>query len=242
MPYDVRIRLSDGRLLGYLDEGDREGTPLFYFHGSPGSRLAAVDLAGPVAERSGRLIAPDRPGMGLSDPAVGRSVASWADDVAGLADDLEIGRFRVLAESGGGPFALATAWALPHRVERVALLSSPGSLDIPGAMDGMTRTNRVMWMLVRWQPRLLRWLLERQHSSATRDPDPFAEQMAATGSGPDRQAVDELDPARLTRYIATPFIEASRQGAEGGVEDMRLLRAPWGFDVQDIRVPVHLWH
>jgi pimeloyl-ACP methyl ester carboxylesterase len=23
---------------------------------------------------------------------------------------------------------------------------------------------------------------------------------------------------------------------------MRLLRAPWGFGVQDIHVPVHLWH
>ena len=33
------IQLSDGRTLAYLDTGDPEGRPVFYFHGGPGSRL-----------------------------------------------------------------------------------------------------------------------------------------------------------------------------------------------------------
>ena len=38
---DNVLRLRDGRLLGYAEYGDPDGKPLFYFHGSPGSRLAA---------------------------------------------------------------------------------------------------------------------------------------------------------------------------------------------------------
>ena len=36
------IQLSGGRTLAYLDIGDPEGRPVFYFHGSPGSRLEGL--------------------------------------------------------------------------------------------------------------------------------------------------------------------------------------------------------
>src|SRR6185437_7843300 len=35
---DQRLKLRDGRWLGYLDYGDPDGTPVFWFHGAPGSR------------------------------------------------------------------------------------------------------------------------------------------------------------------------------------------------------------
>ena len=147
MGYDERIELGDGRRLWYLDEGESHAVPVVFCHGSPSSRLAAVDHVHRVVDRGGRIIAPDRPGLGHSDPEPGRSLASWAGDVADLMNVLGIARFRVLAVSGGGPYALALAWALPDRVERVALLSSPGSFDIPGAMDGMARAHRTTWRL-----------------------------------------------------------------------------------------------
>lgn len=37
---DTEIRLSDARRLAYAEYGDPLGTPLFLFHGLPGSRLA----------------------------------------------------------------------------------------------------------------------------------------------------------------------------------------------------------
>jgi hypothetical protein len=39
MPDNI-LRLGDGRLLGYAEYGDLEGKPLFFSHGTPGSRLA----------------------------------------------------------------------------------------------------------------------------------------------------------------------------------------------------------
>src|SRR3546814_7781630 len=54
--------LPGARKLGYAEGGDREGAPVFYFHGFPGSRLEATLLPA-----SGiRLIGVDRPGYGLS--------------------------------------------------------------------------------------------------------------------------------------------------------------------------------
>ena len=36
--------------------------------------------------------------------------------------------------------------------------------------------------------------------------------------------------------------EAMRNGPWGYVKDIELLSKPWGFAVEDIRAPVHLWH
>lgn len=107
--------LKDGRKLSWIEAGDPAGTPLFFFHGTPGSRNCIPDDP-LIAEAGIRLILTDRPGMGLSDPHQKRSYQSWADDVCQLADSLSIGHFHVAGASGGGPHALACAVYAPQRV------------------------------------------------------------------------------------------------------------------------------
>jgi pimeloyl-ACP methyl ester carboxylesterase len=80
------LRLADGRRLGYAEYGARAGAPVMFFHGTPGSRRVAR-WAGAVARRRGiRLIAPDRPGFGLSDFQRGRTLGAWPADVTGRRD------------------------------------------------------------------------------------------------------------------------------------------------------------
>jgi pimeloyl-ACP methyl ester carboxylesterase len=43
------------------------------------------------------------------------------------SNKLGIARFALLGSSGGGPFALAMAAAVPERVSDIALLASPGN-------------------------------------------------------------------------------------------------------------------
>ena len=242
MGYDERLTLSDGRITWYLDEGEGDAVPVVFCHGSPSSRLAAIDHVPRVVTRGGRIIAPDRPGLGRSERETGRALAGWAGDVAELMNHLRCARFRVLAVSGGGPYALALAWALPDRVERVALLSSPGSFDIPGAMDGMARAHRITWLLARRQPRLLSWMLARQRAGLEDDAERFTKAIVESMHDADRDALEALDTGGQRRFITAPLVEALAEGTDGAVEDLRVLRAPWGFGVQDIRVPVHLWH
>ena len=54
-----------------------------------------------------RVVAPDRPGFGASTPKPGRSIIDWVNDLDELTDHLQLGSYRLLAISGGGPYALA---------------------------------------------------------------------------------------------------------------------------------------
>src|SRR5512141_2763064 len=62
-----QYRLSGGRLLGYAEYGDPAGAPVFYFHGWPSSRLEGRAAHAPALNLGLRLVAPERPGYGLSD-------------------------------------------------------------------------------------------------------------------------------------------------------------------------------
>ena len=73
-------------------------------------------------------IAPDRPGVGLSDPIdlpqarYRESAVAWLDR---LLDTLELDTTALLGHSGGGVWALWYALAHPDRVERLVLLGVP---------------------------------------------------------------------------------------------------------------------
>jgi pimeloyl-ACP methyl ester carboxylesterase len=111
------IAMRDGRNLAYLEVGSAVGSPVFHFHGHGSSRLEALGLAD-AAEKAGvRLIAFDRPGIGLSDPKLGDRLLDWPLDIAEAADHLGIQRFAVKGMSAGGPYALACAHVLPDRVK-----------------------------------------------------------------------------------------------------------------------------
>src|SRR5436190_12648591 len=130
---DQEHRLPDGRTLAYCDYGVPDGRPIFYFHGLPGSRIDGRVAADEMRAAGVRFIAPDRPGLGCSDLAPGkRTYGGWAQDVAHLADHLGIERFSILGYSCGGPYALAAATELPERVERVGLVSSVATSEMPG--------------------------------------------------------------------------------------------------------------
>ena len=69
---DQTIKLADGRALGYAEFGNPSGVPVFFFHGFPASRLEGIVLDATARAVGARLIAPDRPGFGISDHKRGR--------------------------------------------------------------------------------------------------------------------------------------------------------------------------
>ncbi len=113
-PEDRVISLRDGRSMGFADYGPADGFVVVNAHGGLSCRLD-IRAAAPVAEAAGiRLISPDRPGIGLSDPSPGRTVLDWASDVEQLADRSrrEDGRARVVhgrAVCGPLGYALSSA-------------------------------------------------------------------------------------------------------------------------------------
>src|SRR5215207_6096692 len=80
---DHRLEFDGGRTIGYATWGDPEGTPVFFAHGTPGSRRACfpnLDDPGWLARRRLRFIGVDRPGYGYSDPRPGASLLDCAGD------------------------------------------------------------------------------------------------------------------------------------------------------------------
>ena len=120
------LTLADGRTLEHLDAGSPDGIPLIFFHGTPSTGGQGAVVAEAARAHGVRLIAPSRPGYGVSTMSP-PGLARTADDTLELADQLGIGRFALLGSSGGGPFALAMAAAVPDRVSAIAVLASPGN-------------------------------------------------------------------------------------------------------------------
>jgi pimeloyl-ACP methyl ester carboxylesterase len=55
------------------------GTPVFYFHGFPASRLEGELMHGAAARQRVRLVAVDRPGFGYSDFRP-QTLADWPSE------------------------------------------------------------------------------------------------------------------------------------------------------------------
>src|SRR3954471_1012739 len=102
-PNHYFLDLKDGRKLSYVLYGPVNGKPVFYFHGTPSSRLEPLllnvhnkDLEQLLQQYNIHLIALDRPGLGLSTYNSNNSFQSFACDVAQLAAHLHITRAGVL--------------------------------------------------------------------------------------------------------------------------------------------------
>jgi pimeloyl-ACP methyl ester carboxylesterase len=232
-----QIRLRDGRALGYAEYGDSGGKPVFFFQGTPGSRLLHPDET-QIRSLGARLIMLDRPGFGLSDFQPGRRLLDWPDDVVEVADRLGLRRFAVVGVSGGGPYVAACAYKIPQRLTAAALVSSGAPTDVPGAMDGMPFMRRAAVYIGRRAPWLLRslvWLTSNPH----RDLQGFFERYTAHNPPAD-QAL--LARPEFRDMLMASYAEATRAGIRGFAWEVQVFAQPWGFRLEDIPIEVHLWH
>ena len=105
-------------------------------HGTPGARRQIPLEARALAEQHDlRIIGIDRPGIGSSTPHVYDDVLDWTGDLRILADSLGIDTFHVIGLSGGGPYTLAAAVAMPDRVLGLEVIGgvAPRSVPTPSA-------------------------------------------------------------------------------------------------------------
>jgi len=141
-----KMTLRNGRTLAFTDRGPRGGTPILYFHGFQGSRLERVpNLDDILTKLNLRFIAPDRPGIGLSTPARGRTVTGWAEDVRELTEHmLGPGQpFSIFGFSAGATYALACG-RLPG-LNAIALASG---LGLPHLIMDWRRYSSEVWRIL----------------------------------------------------------------------------------------------
>ncbi|HCN76497.1 MAG TPA: alpha/beta hydrolase, partial [Verrucomicrobiales bacterium] len=101
---DHTLTLSNGLTLGYAEYGDPAGAVMFYFHGWPSGRVQGELMHEAGLKFGLRIIAPDRPGIGLSDFQPRRRLLDWPPVLEELAAHAGAEKFHVLGWSGGGPY------------------------------------------------------------------------------------------------------------------------------------------
>lgn len=105
---DLVVATSDGRHLGVRVWGNPAGAPIFWLHGTPGSRMLR-DPTDTYVRYGLAVCGYDRSGYGLSTRRPGRTQAQTVDDVVAIADAIGWDRFAVAGASGGSGPALAVA-------------------------------------------------------------------------------------------------------------------------------------
>jgi len=187
-----------------------------------------------------RIISPDRPGIADSTLAPGRKLLDWPPLVRELTNFLGVDKFRLLAISGGAPYAYATAWAMPERVAAVAVVSGVPNITELNDHRGLLGLYRLMLSAYGKFPELSRWSFR------------FARPLLS------------LRPPRRSRAILLKLLQpcdaialrderafeacfesqrrAWQTSASGVLADAEIYAQPWGFSLSELQVPVRLWH
>ena len=235
-----KLVLRDGRSLSFSAIGPPEGWPVVYCHGAIGTPVqATVDLHRIVEAAGVRYIAPNRPGVGGSDPHPGRTILDFADDVATLADELGIGRFSVLGVSAGGPYALGIAHQLGARVHRIALCSAMSPFCMPHRAPGLQRRIGLPLAALTAAPGLARRLGDSVLPLLNNHPGLITGVIAAHAAPSDRLRLAGQEEATAA---STSFLDAARGGVGGLIDDFLTYAHGWGFDPSGIEAEVQLWH
>jgi pimeloyl-ACP methyl ester carboxylesterase len=206
------IQVGAGGRAHLLERGD--GSPVVLLHGTGNSAGFLLPLLNEL--KGVRAIAPDLPGIGLSDPIdfpadrYRETAVAWLDR---LLDALELDSTALVGHSGGGMWVLWYALAHPERVTRLILLA-------PAALPGtrcplpirLVSTPVVGELLSRLAPPSRKSVLQLarvvgEGATITRHPD-LIDLLVAVGRDPtaDRAATAEF------RAFVSPFALLSRSG------------------------------
>jgi pimeloyl-ACP methyl ester carboxylesterase len=168
-------------------------------------------------------------------------MADDAVDAATILHHLGLGDFVTLGWSGGGPRALACAALLPRRCRAAATMAGVAPYDAPGLdwAAGMAEENVAEYAVAAlgasaYHPFLRRSLPPVFEST----PEQVAEALGGL--------VTPVDAAYATgefaAWLSRTFARAGEQGVVGARDDGLAAVGPWGFDVEEITVPVAVWH
>jgi pimeloyl-ACP methyl ester carboxylesterase len=234
------VALADGRSLEVSVSGPAGGTPLVIHHGTPSDRSQYRPFAEAAAVRGLRLISYSRPGYGGSSRQPGRAIADCAADTLAIVEQFGVGRFYTAGWSGGGPHALACAALLSDRVLACATIAGVGPFGAAGLefLEGMGRENQEEYGAALSGPSELQGYLERQAQALA---GLTGEQVAAALG----DLVSPVDVGAITgdfaAYLARTFRQAVASGIWGWFDDDLAFIRPWGFDLDDVGVPVVVW-
>jgi pimeloyl-ACP methyl ester carboxylesterase len=163
----------------------------------------------------------------------------WAKDIDQLADHLNIDSFYVTGHSAGGPHALVCAHQLHERVIAGAVISSVAPMDRKNAFEGMPVLNQLLARTSRKSPWLTRQVRRLMRNMVMGDPEKATRRLMSSLPESDKEAL--YDPKNLEIFVAS-IREGFCQGYEAVAQDDILVNGEWGFDLEQIKPRIDIWH
>ena len=236
------VAVGGDRQIGFAEFGAPQGRTIFWLHGTPGARRQIPIEARVYAEEADiRLIGIDRPGIGSSTPHQYENVLEFAEDLRTIADVLGIGKMAVVGLSGGGPYTLACAAAMPERVVAAGVVGGVaptiGADSIGGGLMGNLGTRVAPILAVAKVP------IGMVATTLIRFIRPFG--------GPAADLYGLVSPPADRALLARPGIKAmflddllngSRRQMAAPFYDVVAFARDWGFRLDEVKVHVRWWH
>ena len=243
--------LDDGRRIAYHVFGAKNGHTVFHLHGWPGSGTEGSLFALQAAELGVRIIAIDRPGIGLSTPHPMRTALDHALDIRKVAKQLGVREYSVMGVSGGGQYALACAFSIPpEELRSVALVCGQGPVEI--GLRGMKFGNQIVVRGFQYCPTFLRLFMHKtgqilklfsmDQMSNERILELFERfnwWILLGAPEKDKKVMTDHDTMLA---VITSVREHFRQGGDGCLEEGRVTTSNLGFELNDIQRNVRLWY
>jgi len=236
------VQLQGDAVVAFEEYGDANGVPVIFCHGWPSSRTMARLTHEPARDLGVRIISPDRPGISRSSLHPNRKLADWPRVIERVLDHAGIGEFRALAISGGAPYAYAMAATMPERVRAIAIVC--GAIPMAELEDARGLLPLYRWMLAlhRSRPQLLRKLFCMARPILALRPPVRLRPLLLRMLMLRPCDAESLRDAAAFEAIFESQRRAWRGSAEGVMADAQIYAQPWGFSLEDVHVPVRLWH
>ena len=230
------LKLSDGKKLCFAEYGKPDGIPVLLLHGNPGVRLSWGLYPGSPYLDNIRIIAPDRPGYGKTDYKK-NAIQKWPNDILELSNYLGIDKFHLFAPSGGGPYALACAWKIPHKLLSVGLFGSVGPYD----KESITGVNKPLTLLWRVANPLF-WLVKVQNKVMAKMARKNPVKLARSFSDLELSETDKkiAKKPEIQSLFTTVFPESYLQNGIGSAYDCTLPKN-WEIPLNEITIKITAW-
>jgi pimeloyl-ACP methyl ester carboxylesterase len=236
------IAVGEDRQIGFAEFGAPQGRAIFWLHGTPGARRQIPTEARAFAEAEDiRLIGVDRPGIGASTPYQYGNVFAFADDLRSVADTLGVDRMAVVGLSGGGPYALGCAAAMPERIVATGVLGGVAPVSGPDAIGGgiMGNLGTRVAPLIQLAGLPLRLAATGLIQLIRPVASPALEIYARISPEADRALL--VRPEFKAMFL-DDLLNGSRKQLAAPFYDIIAFSRDWGFRLDEVKVPVRWWH
>ena len=147
LPYASRWIEVNGAKMHYMETGDPAGAPILLLHGNPTWSYLWRNIM-PYLEDSGRVIAPDLIGMGMSDkPDIGYTFVEHREYLWRFIELLSLENMVLVVHDWGSALGFDYARNHPDNVRGIAFMEallapSPPVEDMPDAGPGLIQVIR----------------------------------------------------------------------------------------------------